>query len=96
MLTRLQYARANAILQMRFLWCDVERNRMKKSTSGIVLVAGPLLALFGGAVSSYANRQDSTPDMDWQWNLINGVGVLMMLAGLMAFFFGAMWFSRKS
>lgn len=68
---------------------------MKKTTSGVVLVAGPLLALAGGVVSSYANRQDSTPDMDWQWNLINGVGVLMMLTGLMAFFLGAMWFSRK-
>lgn len=68
---------------------------VKKTTSGVVLVAGPLLALAGGVVSSYANRQDSTPDMDWQWNLINGVGVLMMLTGLMAFFLGAMWFSRK-
>lgn len=68
---------------------------MKKSTSGIVLVSGPVLALFGGVVSSCANRQDSTPDMDWQWDLINGVGVLIALTGLMAFFFGAMWFSRK-
>lgn len=68
---------------------------MKKSTSGIVLVCGPLFALLGGVLSSHANRQDSTPDMDWQWDFLNGVGVAMILVGLLAFFFGAMWFSRR-
>lgn len=74
---------------------DTGEHEVRKSTSGAVLVAGPLLALLGGVMSSYANRQDSTPDMDWQWNLLNGVGIAMILAGLMAFFFGAMWFSRR-
>ncbi len=67
---------------------------MSKTTSGFILVAGPIISCIGGGISSYATSVDSTPDTDWQYDVLNGVGVIVVLIGIAMFFFGALRFSR--
>jgi|GEM_PF-4652906 hypothetical protein len=69
---------------------------MSKTAAGVILVAGPIVALLGGDISATANNQPSTPDTDWYYSMINGFGILLILAGLGMFFYGAMKFARKS
>lgn len=69
---------------------------MNKTVAGCVMVAGPLVAWFGADISAKANNQPSTPDTDWYYSMLNGVGGLMILAGLVMFFYGAMRFARKT
>lgn len=67
---------------------------MTKTKAGIILVSGPLIAVIGGTISSVANNAASTPQTDWFYSLWNGVGMVLILAGIGMFFFGAMQFSR--
>lgn len=69
---------------------------MTKAKSGLILVAGPVIAAIGAGISSRANSANSTPDTDWWFSLLNGCGILTILVGLGMFFFGAMRFSRGS
>ena len=55
---------------------------MSKTAAGVILVAGPIVALLGGDISATANNQPSTPDTDWYYSMINGFGILLILAGL--------------
>ena len=68
---------------------------MTKTTSGLILVAGPIIAVIGGTVSASANNATSTPDTDWMYSFANGFGILIILTGLAMFFVGAMHFARK-
>lgn len=67
---------------------------MSKLAAGVILVAGPLVALLGGDISATANNQPSTPDTDWYYSMINWCGILLILGGLGMFFYGAMRFAR--
>jgi hypothetical protein len=51
--------------------------------------------LLGGDISATANNQPSTPDTDWYYSMINGFGILLILAGLGMFFYGAMRFAKS-
>ncbi len=66
---------------------------MSRTVAGILIVLGPLLALFGGAFSAKANNAPSTPDTDWYYSVLNGVGMILILIGLGMFFFGAKRFA---
>jgi hypothetical protein len=68
---------------------------MTKTQSGVVLIAGPVVAFIGGSISGSANNATSTPDTDWFYSLINGGGIVLILIGLAMFFAGAMFFARK-
>jgi hypothetical protein len=68
---------------------------MKKTASGFMLVGGVVVALIGAEISGSANNASSTPDTDWYYSVINGCGILTIMAGLVMFFFGAMWFAKK-
>lgn len=68
---------------------------MSKTVAGFLIVLGPVLALFGGAFSAKANNATSTPDTDWYFSVLNGVGIVLILIGLGMFFFGAKRFAAK-
>lgn len=93
-LTCVLYAWANAVLQVWILWRDVEGNRMKKSTSGVCIVAGPILCILGGGIAQKAVSHN--PADDAYYDMIHAGGVGLAIIGLLMFFFGCMWFSKKS
>lgn len=68
---------------------------MNKALAGVTLISGPIVAIFGAGISSRANNAASTPDTDWYYSCINGVGIGVVLLGLGMFFIGAMVFARK-
>jgi hypothetical protein len=68
---------------------------MSKAKSGILLLGGIAAALIGAGISATANSMSSTPSTDWMYDLANGIGFLVSITGLVAFFAGAMWFARK-
>lgn len=69
---------------------------MNKTLSGLILVVGPIVAVIGSQVSTYANNKTTSPANDWFYDLLNIAGAGMILSGLAMFFFGAMWFARKT
>lgn len=68
---------------------------MSKTLAGVTLISGPIVAIFGAGISSRANNAASTPDTDWYYSCINGVGIAFVLLGLAMFFVGAMAFARR-
>lgn len=69
---------------------------MSKTASGSTLVFGLVVVAIGGVISATATSARSTPDQDWLYDLVNYFGIAVILAGLVMFFFGSMFFSRKN
>lgn len=67
---------------------------MSKRTSGIAIVAGPILCMIGGEIARRAVSHN--PVDDAYYDMIHAGGVGLAIVGLLLFFFGCMWFSKKS
>jgi hypothetical protein len=65
---------------------------MKKSTSGIAVVAGPILCMIGGEIVRRSISHN--PADDAYYDMIHASGVGLAIVGLLLFFFGCMCFSR--
>ena len=67
---------------------------MKKATSGACIVAGPCMVLLGGGIAQKA--VSSNPADDAFYDMIHAGGVGLAIIGLLLFFFGCMWFSKRT
>lgn len=65
---------------------------MSKHTSGIAIVAGPIMCVIGGEVARRAVSHN--PADDAYYDMIHAGGVGLAIVGLLLFFFGCMCFSR--
>jgi len=67
---------------------------MKKTKSGAAIIAGPCMVLLGGGIAQKAVSHN--PADDAYYDMIHTGGVGLAIVGLLLFFFGCMWFSKKS
>jgi len=67
---------------------------MKKSTSAALIIAGPFMVLIGAGIANGAVSHN--PADDAYYDMIHAGGVGLAIIGLLLFFFGCMWFARKS
>ncbi len=67
---------------------------MTKTVSGIVLIAGLAVAAVGIGTALWASTADLGPTMDGTLDVIRIAAFIGAVAGLVAFFVGAMRFSR--
>jgi hypothetical protein len=67
---------------------------MNKTASGFILVLGPIVAIVGASICQRA-KSDS-PLNDTYYDIMHAGGVGVVLLGLGMFFFGCLWFARKS
>jgi len=67
---------------------------MSKHTSGIAIFTGPILCMIGGEIARRAVSHN--PANDAYYDMIHAGGIGLAIVGLLLFFFGCMWFSKKS
>jgi len=76
---------------VRYIW----RNRMPKTTAGIVLVAGIFVSFIAAMIGRSATNASLDPSLDTYYALVEYGSMAGIVAGLGLFFWGAVVFARK-
>lgn len=93
----LQHAGADALLQVRVLWCDVEGGGVmhSKTIAGSMIVGGLMAVIVFGQMASWAGGKICNPSQDWYYDCIGWIGAIGAFGGIAAFAWGAKLFAAK-